>query len=163
MHRSTENIIRKYLFFFSNFSSIFHNIFNRCRNFGCLPTRQYITENVCDLEVFRWNPARRYINFRRKRCVWIPNRACFQLRFDCETFVHYWIGEQTMSSTIIAFPLSKTVFLNQGSIEPLGFDGAVSGVRGRSSETWLKAWLYHNFCFLLYWAKWDSTKAWQIT
>jgi len=31
--------------------------------------------------------------------------------------------------------LLKPVFLNLGSIEPLGFDGAVSGVRRRSSET----------------------------
>jgi len=37
----------------------------------------------------------------------------------------------------------KSVVLNLGSIEPLGFDRAVSGVRGRSSEIWLKAWLYH--------------------
>jgi len=31
--------------------------------------------------------------------------------------------------------LLKTVVLNLGSIEPLRFDGAVSGVRRRSSET----------------------------
>jgi len=34
-------------------------------------------------------------------------------------------------------PRFRTVVLNLGSIEPLGFDGAVSGVRRRSSETWL--------------------------
>ena len=35
-------------------------------------------------------------------------------------------------------------FLNLGSSEPLGFDGVVSKVRWRSSETWIKAWLYHS-------------------
>jgi len=60
--------------------------------------------------------------------------------------------------------LFMAVVLNLGSIEPLGFDGAVSGVRRRSSETWLKAWLYRSkltmgifvathFYFLLYWPK----------
>jgi len=31
----------------------------------------------------------------------------------------------------------KAVVLNLGSIESLGFDGAFSGIRRRSPETWL--------------------------
>jgi len=36
------------------------------------------------------------------------------------------------------------VVLNLGSIEHPGFDGAVPGVRRRSSEISPKAWLYHS-------------------
>jgi len=47
-----------------------------------------------------------------------------------------------------------------GSIEPLGFHGVISGVRRRSSETWLKAYLHHSsFYFLLYWAKMGFDKS----
>ena len=63
--------------------------------------------------------------------------------------------------------------LNLGRIEPLGFDGTISGVRRTSSEICLKAWDYCrikyklsndlisaiHFYFLLYWAKMGLDKS----
>jgi len=71
----------------------------------------------------------------------------------------WYANKMLVSGFEIAEAVSQW-FFNLGSIEPLGFDGAVSEVRRRSSETWLKVWLYHNkFYFLLYWAKMGFDKS----
>jgi len=46
-------------------------------------------ENVCDLEVFPWNPARRNINIRCKKRVSIPNIQNIVSVTVCQIFVHY--------------------------------------------------------------------------
>jgi len=54
--------------------------------------------------------------------------------------------------------LRKSVVLNLGSIEPLGFDRAISGVRRRSSDFSKPIF---SFCYIG--LKWGSTKAWKTT
>jgi len=94
-------------------------------------------------------------DYSRKASLWPP--------------LLFWKFHRKHSVTVC-----KAVVLNLGPIEPLGFDGTISGVRRRSSETWLKAWLYHSkltmitfvvthsyFCYIG--QKWDSTKARKTT
>ena len=66
------------LLFKSNISHIFFfNVTENLQNVVFHETKQFRIENVCDLEVFRWNPARRNINIRSKKRVSIPNTHKF--------------------------------------------------------------------------------------
>ena len=163
---------------------------------SCLPLRLCVCATILFFQHFR-----RVIYYRR--FFWTHKRMwleCFselghtvvyhlhqddiaQIALAKRSRLYYWI--QCIVSRYLSTSSSlkdlkhcfNTVVLNLGAIKPLGFDGAVSGVRRRSSETWLKAWDYciikykllndlispTHFYHLLHWAKWGSTKPWILS
>jgi len=113
----------------------------------------------------RQSDLRNFWRHTIRACAELYSRSCISqavaVRWDIKYAENWGLG-------------FRSVVLNLGSIEPLGFDGAVLGVRGKPSETWPKAWLYHSkktmvtvvvthFYILLHWTNWGSTKAWKTT